>query len=83
MGGVGSAVASAATKTALLAATTATTGVKGAVDKDIFYSPDDVGAVRRNGGQPGNRAGVHRQGNGASGCRISPDAGPDRHRGLP
>ncbi len=38
MGGVGSAVASAATKTALLAATTATTGVKGAVDKDIFYS---------------------------------------------
>lgn len=38
MGGVGSAVASAATKTALLAATTATTGVKGAIDKDIFYS---------------------------------------------
>jgi hypothetical protein len=38
MGGVGSAVASAATKTALLAATTATTGIKGAVDKDIFYS---------------------------------------------
>lgn len=38
MGGVGSAVASAATKTALLAATTATTGAKGAIDKDIFYS---------------------------------------------
>jgi hypothetical protein len=38
MGGVGSAVASTATKTALLAATTATTGVKGAIDKDIFYS---------------------------------------------
>jgi hypothetical protein len=38
MGGVGSAVASTATKTALLAATTATTGAKGAIDKDIFYS---------------------------------------------
>lgn len=38
MGGVGTAVAATATKTALLAATTATTGIKGAVDKDVFYS---------------------------------------------
>jgi hypothetical protein len=38
MGGVGSAIASNATKTALLAATSAVTGVQGAVDKDIFYN---------------------------------------------
>jgi len=38
MGGVGAAVASAATKTALLAATSAVTGAKGAIDKDVFYS---------------------------------------------
>jgi zinc transporter ZupT len=36
-GGVGAGVASAATKTALLAATSAITGVKGAIDKDLFY----------------------------------------------
>jgi hypothetical protein len=37
MGAVGSAVPVAATKTALLAAGSAVTGVKGAVDKDLFY----------------------------------------------
>lgn len=38
MGGAGAALSSAATKTALLAATSAVTGAKGAIDKDIFYS---------------------------------------------
>jgi hypothetical protein len=38
MGGVGTAVGGVAAKNALLGATSAVTGAKGAIDKDVFYS---------------------------------------------
>jgi hypothetical protein len=38
MGGVGTAVGGIAAKNALLGATSAVTGAKGAIDKDVFYS---------------------------------------------